>query len=87
MAQIQIKPDVLLQRVADEMVLLEPASGEYFTLNEVGALIVEECQSGHDNAQITQTLLETYEVSAEQAKIDTESLLEQLVVQGLAVRL
>ena len=52
MATYQLKPDLLLQKVADEMVLLEPESGEYFTLNSVGADMLELMQQGKSAPEI-----------------------------------
>lgn len=84
MSNIAIKPEVMLQRVADEMVLLEPASGDYFTLNEVGAIIAEQMQAGKSEDKIASYLTEVFDVTFEQAQQDTQSLLEALVDAGLA---
>jgi hypothetical protein len=84
MTTIAIKPEVMLQRVADEMVLLEPESGDYFTLNEVGAIIAEQSQAGKSEDEIASYLTEVFDVTLEQAQQDTQSLLEALVDAGLA---
>lgn len=85
MSSIVIKPEVMLQRVADEMVLLEPSSGDYFTLNEVGAIIAEKNQAGASVQEIAHHLTEIFDVTQQQAQQDTQSLLEALVNAELAV--
>ena len=70
MSAYQLKPELLLQKVADEMVLLEPESGEYFTLNNVGADMLEQLQQGKSAQQIAQYIADIYDVTAEQAEQD-----------------
>lgn len=84
MATYQLKPDLLLQKVADEMVLLEPESGEYFTLNSVGADMLELMQQGKSAAEITQQIVTDYDVSAEQVSSDLNELMVQLKDANLA---
>ncbi|GGF67847.1 PqqD family protein [Alteromonas lipolytica] len=84
MADYQLKPDLLLQKVADEMVLLEPESGEYFTLNSVGADMLELMQQGKSGAEIATQIAEDYDVTAEQVATDFNDLLQQLVKANLA---
>lgn len=84
MTQIRIKDGVLLQKVAQEMVLLDPASGDYFTLNEVGAIIVEQSQHGQTKEQVSDYLVNTFDVDKTQAEQDIKGILAQLVEEGLA---
>lgn len=84
MSAYQLKPELLLQKVADEMVLLEPESGEYFTLNNVGADMLEQLQQGKSAQQIAQYIADIYDVSAEQAEQDFQVLMNDLVQADLA---
>lgn len=84
MATYQLKTDLLLQKVADEMVLLEPESGEYFTLNSVGADMLELMQQGKSATEIAQQIAADYEVSAEQVSTDLAELMVQLQEANLA---
>ena len=84
MSAYQLKPELLLQKVADEMVLLEPESGEYFTLNNVGADMLEQLQQGKSAQQIAQYIADIYDVTAEQAEQDFQVLMHDLVQANLA---
>lgn len=84
MSDYQLKPDLLLQKVADEMVLLEPESGEYFTLNNVGADMLELLQDGKTVDDIANQIAADYEVLASQAESDFNELMAQLVAANLA---
>lgn len=84
MPAYQLKSDLLLQKVADEMVLLEPESGEYFTLNSVGADMLELFQEGKSVTEIATQIASEYEVSAAQAEADLNELLAQLAAANLA---
>ncbi|MCP4236490.1 MAG: PqqD family protein [Aestuariibacter sp.] len=84
MSAYQLKPELLLQKVADEMVLLEPESGEYFTLNNVGADMLEQLQQGKSAQQIAQYIADIYDVTAEQAGQDFQVLMHDLVQANLA---
>lgn len=84
MATYQLKPDLLLQKVADEMVLLEPESGEYFTLNSVGADMLELMQQGKSAPEIAQHIATDYDVPTAQVQADLDELLKQLEEANLA---
>lgn len=84
MATYQLKPDLLLQKVADEMVLLEPESGEYFTLNSVGADMLELMQQGKSAPEIAQHIATDYDVPTTQVQADLDELLKQLEEANLA---
>ncbi|MFS1704470.1 PqqD family protein [Aestuariibacter sp. GS-14] len=84
MSAYQLKPELLLQKVADEMVLLEPESGEYYTLNNVGADMLEQLQQGKSAKQIAQYIADIYDVSAQQAESDFNVLMADLVQADLA---
>lgn len=84
MATYQLKPDLLLQKVADEMVLLEPESGEYFTLNSVGADMLELMQEGKSAAEIAEQIASEYEVEVQLVTNDLNELMQQLQNANLA---
>lgn len=84
MSNYQLKPELLLQKVADEMVLLEPESGEYYTLNNVGADMLELLQQGQSPNDIAHKIAEVYSVSAPEAESDFNELLAQLCEANLA---
>ena len=48
MTAYKLKEDVLAQKVVDEMVILEPENGEYFTVNGVGTEMISLLEEGKD---------------------------------------
>lgn len=81
---IQLKEGLLIQKVVDEVVVLEPISGDYYTLNEVGALMIESMQSGMSVAETTTKICSLFDVSREQVEGDLNFLLKELEQSGLA---
>lgn len=81
----RIKPRVLLQAVADEMVLLDPESGVYFTLDPVGRRMLELYRE-HDGSRerTISALLEEYDADAQTLGDDLDALLQSMVAEGLA---
>jgi hypothetical protein len=82
--QLVLKDGLLIQKVVDEMVILEPQSGDYFTLNSIGALMLEQLQAGVSAEQVAQAISDEYDVSVEQVAQDLIDLLTHLEQAGLA---
>jgi hypothetical protein len=76
-------PDVLMQTVVGESVLLDLRSQKYFGLNQVGTRAWELLQQGGDVAAVQARLLEEYDVEARQLERDLDELLERLLRAGL----
>lgn len=80
----QLKPNLLLQAVAGETVILDPDSGEYYTLDDVGSRMItlyRDCGSLEDAVA---ALVEEYEADAATVRQDLEALLQEMEAQGLA---
>ncbi|MEP7706664.1 PqqD family protein [Paraglaciecola sp. 25GB23A] len=82
--QLVLKDGLLIQKVVDEMVILEPQTGDYFTLNSIGALMLEKLQAGSSSEQVAQIISDEYDVSAQQVAQDLAELLGNLEQAGLA---
>lgn len=82
-ATVTISPQVMARRVADEVVLLDLASGHYFGLDAVGARAWELLVEGRALPQVVDTLADEYEVTREQLEADLARLLEELRAAGL----
>ena len=76
-------PDVLVQTVVGESVLLDLRSQKYFGLNQVGTRAWQLLQQGGDVAAVRARLLEEYDVEAQQLERDLDELLERLLRAGL----
>lgn len=79
----RIPETTLLQDVADEMVLLNPESGEYYTLDAVGARMITLLRDLDDEATVVEALVTEYEVDEARVTKDLRALLEQMAGQGL----
>jgi hypothetical protein len=82
--ELVLKEGLLIQKVVDEVVILEPESGDYYTLNEIGALMLEGLQKGLSSSDIANKLSQQFTVEAEQVAKDLQQLLIELSQCGLA---
>lgn len=78
-----ISPDVLAQEVSGETVLLDLKSESYFGLDELGTRIWQLLQENGSVQILLDTLLQEYNVEAEQLESDIENLLKELDSEGL----
>lgn len=81
---IVLKEGLLIQKVVDEVVLLEPESGDYYTLNEMGALMLEYMQNGQAVAEVVSNIQQNFNAPSEQIEQDLHHLLNELTDCGLA---
>ncbi len=80
---IRLSPEVLFKVLEDEAVLLDPLSGQYFGLNEVGCRIWELIPVHGRLGTIRDRLVEEYDVPPEQAWQDLRALIAELMRRGL----
>lgn len=76
-------PNVMLSIVDDGAVLLHLERGIYFGLNTVGADIWDMLGKGLDSETCTSQLAETYDIDKGSAAKDYQSLIDELLEQGL----
>lgn len=74
---------LLLQSVADEKVILDPASGYYYTLDAVGSRMIDLLRTTNSIAQTVAGVVAEFDVSAETSREDLMALLEQMAEHGL----
>jgi hypothetical protein len=75
---------VVGRRGPDEAtILLDMASGQYFTLDEVGGRIWELCDGSKTVREIAAVLVQEYEAAPEQIEADLVALLDELYSDGL----
>lgn len=82
-SQVTASGQLAHRPLADEVVILDPRSRRYFGLDQVGARIWELVQQPCVVAEIRDTLLEEYDVSAEECERDVLLLLESLLQERL----
>jgi hypothetical protein len=85
--KVQLKvDDVVWRDVGDELVVLELTSSVYLTLNGTAKTLWEGLASGATLDSLVELLTNDYEVTAEQARADTESFLSALTERNLLFR-
>lgn len=75
--------DVIATDLDDEVVLLEPATGALFSLNEVGRVIWNELATASSTAAIAVTVTGAFEIDEATAEADVNRLVAELVEVGL----
>lgn len=81
-------PDIIESSQQDEVMLLNPESGQYLSLEDVGAFIwrllgdTEEVSLG----QVVAAVCQTYAVDGGTAKRDVETFVEVMVQNGLLLK-
>lgn len=76
-----VNPSIVATDLEDELVLLDPASQQIFSLNATGRAIWQSLPASMDS--LTQTLEQRFEVESIQADADVKGLLRSLVDAGL----
>ena len=82
-SNVSVSGDVVAREVADQMMLLDLASGTYFGLDPVGARFWQLLEEGKSATDARATLLEEYDVAPEVLDADLETLLDTLASNGL----
>jgi len=81
--KINIPPEILFQELSGEAVVLNLENGHYYGLDEVGtrmwALLAEHGQL----APVINILLQEYDVDEDRLRTDLQSLIDDLIEQGL----
>jgi hypothetical protein len=83
--KILLQEDTLLREVKDEAVLLNLSTESYYTLNAVGARMLQTLTNSASIEQAYRTLLSDYDADNAVLKTDLQELIEQLLEHGLVV--
>ena len=77
-ARVRLNPDVLAQRVEDNLVLVHLDTNQIYNLNDSAARLWELLAAGLDVDEAKQQLLQEFEVSMEQLERDIAAVLKSL---------
>ena len=78
--------DAVYARMFDgELVVLDAKGGEYFALDEIGAELWNGLESGKTLEEISDIIVQRYDVTRERALADLTALCNELVARGLFV--
>jgi hypothetical protein len=83
---IEIPSTVAFRRLDTGTVLVELATGRYFSLDPVGARCFELLHEGHDLEAAAAVLAAEYDAPAERIRADLDALVDQLAERGLVTR-
>jgi hypothetical protein len=81
----QVASDVHSRRFGAELVLLDLARGEYFSLDELGSRVWDELAAGRSVGDVVERLAPEYEVQRDRFQADLRALVEELMTRGLLV--
>ncbi len=82
--RVMLSTEALFQEIGGEGVILNLTSASYFGLDEVGTRLWQLLQANPSLHAAFETLLDEYEVEAQQLEQDILQLLTQLSNAGLA---
>lgn len=74
-------------RLHDELVMMDPEQGRYFSLNPVATRIWDLLEVPQSPDELSVALIEEYEVSYEQCRMEVAEYLENMVSLGLITRM
>lgn len=69
---------ILAKQVKDDLILLDPRNGEYYTLDEVGGRIWALCDGERTVSDIAAIISQEYDAPAETIEADVVELLRDL---------
>ncbi len=75
----------MAREVDDEIIILDIPSGQYFGLNDVGALVWSLLDGTTDRDGLIDAVTSAFDVDRDTAAADIDSLLAELVDAGLVV--
>lgn len=77
---------LLAQRAADSRVVLDPASGQYYALDEVSGRIWDLCDGSRSVTAVVDVLAAEYDAPRAEIEADALAFLAELAGEGLIVR-
>jgi coenzyme PQQ synthesis protein D (PqqD) len=69
---------ILAQRSADTVILLNPQTGHYYTLDEVGARVWDLCDGSRRVKDVVATIHDEYDAPVQAIQTDVMELLDDL---------
>jgi coenzyme PQQ synthesis protein D (PqqD) len=85
-ADFKVNPNVVAQRVEDQVVVVNLETNRIFALNSTGARVWELLSEGHDESEIHAKLSEEYTVDGRELHDEIERLLADLNAESLVER-
>ena len=84
-ALLSLSSNASVAELHGEAVLLDLASGRYFSVNRSGAVLLRLLRSGAPRAALPAALVTAFGIDAEAARKDVDDWIERLSSRGLLV--
>lgn len=81
----KIAPDLIWRLLDDDAVVVSPAGGDVRVLNGIGTIVWKQLAEDKSMEEIVEHLVTLFEVSADQARMDLESFINELRERDLVV--
>jgi hypothetical protein len=78
-----VNPDVVHQRVGDEVVLVHLKTNQIFALNETGARFWELLAAGGTRSEIEAAMVAEFDVEQQALRVEIDDLLVALAREGI----
>ena len=75
-------PDIVMRKETKEALLFNPQDGNILCVNATGAFIWDLCSGNRSKADITEEIIEKYDVSKEKAQEDCQKFLKDMEEAG-----
>lgn len=82
---VKIADNALMQKVSDELVILDSISGQYYTLNETATNMLEQLKSGKTVEQTIAYMCSEYNVEEQEVHIDVSDMINNLLNKELII--
>ena len=77
-------PEVAAKVIDGEAIIINLATGMYYSMDRAGALVWEWLERGHSIQEIIEGVVAQYDVAVAQAEADVNQLIDRLLEDGLA---
>ena len=78
------REEEIASKVIDgEAILINLATGVYYSMDKVGALVWDLLQPGYNVEEVISAVTSRYDVTREQAEVDVRDLVEELLQENL----
>lgn len=75
--------EVTSSEIGDELALLDPKSGQYFTLNQTGSAVWQCLDTPRSMEDLVRTVTEKFDIDSSECENDIKELIIQLSDAGL----
>jgi hypothetical protein len=84
-SKVSTTENALVQKVGEEMVILDAESGQYYTLNDMATEMLEHFTLGHNMADVVAHICDQYDVNEAEATADITEMLTKLKDKNLVL--